>query len=92
MENKDRQGTITLHVPEKYGTDTGRQFEPSTETHHMGFIVKMVDPGCTLEVQVEERSGRVTRVTTTESSEDDHAVIRRIVFEVLERMLKEFSI
>ena len=68
-------GTIRLHVPAKYGTDTSREFDPSAETHNFGFLVKIVDPGCTLELQIEERSGRVTRVTSTEDADADRAFI-----------------
>lgn len=89
---KTTTGTITLHVPEKMAAATGAQFEPTTEVHHFGFVVKVVNPGCTLEVQIEERSGRVTRLTTTEDQLDDHAVVRRAVFDAVERMLKEFGI
>lgn len=86
------RGSITLHVPERYGSDTQRQFEPSTETHNFGFLVKIVDPGCTLEVQIEERSGRVTRITTTESRARDKEVIHATVLQALDRTLQEFGL
>jgi hypothetical protein len=86
------KGTINLYVPPKYGTDTGRQFEPDTETHHVGFIVKCVDPGCTLEIQIEERSGRVTRITTTENPNDDWLRIREAILDAADRFLDEFGI
>ena len=53
---KERQ-TVNQYVPPQYATDTNREFNPETEVHHIGFLVKVVDPGCTLEVQIEERSG-----------------------------------
>ena len=85
------KGTINLHAPAKWAAETGAQFDPETETHHFGFLVKVVEPGCTLEVQIEERSGRVTRVTTTESQSHDDVVIRKAVNDALDRMLAEFK-
>lgn len=86
------QGTIELYVPEKTAAETGTQFDPATEAHHFGFLFKVVEPGCTLEVQIEERSGRVTRLTTTEDSEDDRAAIRAAIHDVLNRLFQEFGI
>lgn len=80
------------HVPAKYATDTRREFDPETEVHHFGILVKLVDPGCTLEVQIEERSGQVTRITTTEDRTLDRAEIRKKVNDAVERMLNEWKI
>ena len=87
-----KQVAIRLHVPDRYATDTGRQFEPETETHHIAFQVKIVDPGCTLEVQIEERSGQVTRVTTTDNQEHDRIAIMTAISEAVVRMFKDFSL
>ena len=83
---------VNLYVPPKYATDTRREFDPSTETHHFGFTVKVVDPGCTLEVQIEERSGQVTRVTTTDNQEHDRIAIMTAISEAVVRMFKDFSL
>jgi hypothetical protein len=87
-----KKGSIRLHVPTKYATDTGRQFEPETETHHFGFVVKVVDPGCTLEIQIEERSGQVTRITTTDEPHADVEVITAAVLDALKRMVQDFQL
>ena len=84
--------TIEGHVPTCYATDTNREFNPETECHYAIFTVKVVDPGCTLEVQVEERSGAVTRITTTEDPEVDHTEIRKAVNGALDRLFAEFGI
>lgn len=89
---KTFEGTINLHVPDKWAAETGRQFEPETETHHFGFLVKVVEPGCTLEMQIEERSGRVMRLTTTESASVDRTAFHKAVNDALDRMLDEFKI
>jgi hypothetical protein len=84
---------VTPHVPETFAALTGnKQFEPTSETHHFGFVVKAVDPGCTLEVQIEERDGRVTRLTTTESTSDDREAIRAAIAEAVERFITNFRI
>lgn len=77
------------YVPPTYAVDTGKEFDPTTETHHFGFVVKIVDPGCTIEVQIEEASGRVTRVTTTENIFLDHKNIRTAVMAACDRFLAE---
>jgi len=89
---KTVQGTITLYVPEKTAAENSTQFEPASETHHFGFMVKLVEPGCTSEVQIEERSGRVTRITTTENADNDYNAIHAAVNLALDRMLAEFGI
>jgi hypothetical protein len=49
-----------------------REFDPECEKHHPLLIVKAVDPGCTLEIQIENAvTGKVTRITSTESEKAD---------------------
>ena len=49
-----------------------KEFDPECETHRPVLIIKAVDPGCTLELQIEMcASGRVVRITTTDNPEDD---------------------
>lgn len=81
------------YVPDRYAADpASRQFEPSSETHHFGFMVKAVDPGCTLEVQIEEIDGRVTRITTTENTEADKREIEASVLQALNRFMALYGI
>lgn len=55
-----------------------KEFDPECERHFPLLIVKAVDPGCTLEFQIENvPSGRVVRITTTESEEHDMQNMRQ---------------
>lgn len=83
---------MNIHTPEKYATDTGREFDPSTEVHHFAFTVKIVDPGCTLELQIEERSGRITRLTTTDNPVADKLQFTAAVVGALRRAMQGFGI
>lgn len=65
-----------------------QQFDPASERHYFGFQVKVVDPGCTLEYQVEEADGTVTRLTTTEDSVADSNQLQNIVADVVRRLLE----
>jgi hypothetical protein len=78
------------YQPPQYGVDTGREFNPNGETHHFGFIVKVVDPGCTLEVQIEEVSGQVTRITTTDNPTADREAIREAIGQAVNRFLGQY--
>ncbi len=80
------------YIPPRYATDTGREFDPGAEVHHFGFIVKGVDPGCTVEVQIEERSGRVTRITTTDRAAHDRIEIRAAILDAVDRFFDEFGL
>lgn len=49
-----------------------KEFDPECELHFPLVIVKAVDPGCTLELQIENAvTGRVTRLTSTDDSQHD---------------------
>jgi hypothetical protein len=49
------------------------EFDSECEKHFPLLVVKAVDPGCTLELQIEDaRTGQITRLTTTDG--DDRAV------------------
>ena len=51
-----------------------KEFDPECERHLPVLIVKAVDPGCTLELQIEDcTTGKVTRLTTTEDPNQDLA-------------------
>ena len=58
---------------------TRSEFDPTSERHMFGFVVKVVDPGCTIEVQIEEADGTVTRITTTESRLSDGVAITQAI-------------
>lgn len=49
-----------------------KEFDPTKEKHHFGFVVKAINPGCTVEMQIEDSEGTVTRITSTESRQDDY--------------------
>jgi hypothetical protein len=68
------------------------EFDPTSEKHMFGFLVKMVDPGCTLELQIEEANGTVTRLTSTENPAHDREQFHRAIAEVAERLFKTHSI
>ena len=62
-----------------------KEFDPESEKHYPLLIVKVVDPGCTLELQLEDCvSGTVYRMTTTEDEVDDRKVFRRRLDEVFD--------
>jgi hypothetical protein len=66
------------------------EFDPSSELHHFGFLVKAVDPGCTVELQIEEKNGHVVRITSTESPERDFEVMRSAVVAAFERFFQRY--
>lgn len=49
-----------------------KEFDPECEKHWPLLIVKVVDPGCTLEVQIENVvTGKITRLSSTEDASLD---------------------
>ncbi len=64
-----------------HGVETGvpmKEFDPECEVHRPVIIVKAVNAGCALELQIENcATGRVKRLTTTESEEIDVANFER---------------
>lgn len=53
-----------------------KEFDPECERHYPMLIVKIVDPGCTLELQIENCvDGVVRRITSTENAERDLKVM-----------------
>lgn len=75
--------------PQGYAAELGRgEFDPMSETHHFGFVVKSVNPGCTMEMQIEEADGRVTRITTTENSLEDYHAMKVAVMAAFDRFLQ----
>lgn len=80
------------YEPPVRAVDTGHEFNPETETHHFGLLVKFVDPGCTLELQIEECTGRVTRLTTTDNSEADLRAFKAAVDAAVERVFAVYGV
>lgn len=82
---------IVIYVPVR--TANAMEFNSAqTEVHQFGFLVKTIDAGCALELQIEERSGRVTRLTTTENAEYDIQTIEKAIIDAFHRMVKEMKI
>lgn len=62
-----------------------KEFDPECERHLPLLLVKVVDPGCTLELQIEDcRTGKVTRLTTTDSAAADMLTFKNAVQSALE--------
>ncbi len=70
------------------GVDTGtpmKEFDPECELHYPLLIIKAVDPGCTLELQIENAvTGKVIRLTTTDDPSNDHRTFHQAVQEALD--------
>lgn len=63
-----------------------REFDPSKERHRPLLIVKSVDPGCTLELQIENCvTGEVTRLTTGDSDAADRVAFEKAVVDALRK-------
>lgn len=63
-----------------------REFDPECERHYVLLIIKAVDPGCTLELQVECADGRVFRDTTRDDPASDKARFKNLILEQFDRM------
>jgi len=63
------------------------EFDPTSERHYTVLTVKLVDPGCTLELQLEERDGTVTRLTTGENPEYDREIFRAAAMAAFDRAM-----
>lgn len=49
-----------------------KEFDPTTERHYGLLYIKAVEPGCTMEWQIENLlTGRIIRGTTTDDPADD---------------------
>ena len=68
------------------------EFDPKSEKHFVAMVVKFVDPGCTLELQIEESDGTVTRLTSTENPTADKSEFMLAVTQAFERSMKRFKI
>lgn len=59
-----------------------KEFDPTRELHKPILIIKSVDPGCTLELQIENAiTGEVIRLTSTEDGRSDMAVFEQAIIE-----------
>lgn len=62
-----------------------KEFDPAAERHYPLVIIKAVDPGCTMELQIEDaHMGTVTRITTTDNAEADRRAMRNAVLDAFE--------
>jgi hypothetical protein len=69
-----------------------KEFDPECELHYPILIVKMVDPGCTFELQLEfPRSGTILRITSTESPEEDETRFLEAVKGAFEEAMMGFN-
>lgn len=69
-----------------------KEFDPECERHMPLLIVKAVDPGCTLELQVENVvNGQITRLTSTESVERDMASFEQVIIAQFRLAWKELE-
>lgn len=65
-----------------------QEFDPECERHFQIMIVKLVDPGCTIELQIEIcKSGKVYRFTSTDNAEQDDAVFATAVLAAFKEAL-----
>lgn len=64
-----------------------KEFDPECERHHVILLVKAVNAGCTLEMQIENSlSGVVRRLSTTNSPKDDIEDFKKAVVEAFEEV------
>lgn len=57
-----------------------REFDPECERHFPILVIKAVDPGCTLELQIEDAAtGEVTRLTSRDDPKKDLEVFEKAV-------------
>lgn len=62
-----------------------KEFDPRKERHWPLIIAKLVDPGCTAEIQIENcATGAITRITTTDDPHGDEVRIRTAVLAVFD--------
>jgi len=70
----------------------GDEFNPESEKHFPLLILKAVEPGCTLELQIEDVvSGKVTRATTMDSAEEDREVFESLVLEAFREAWSKYT-
>lgn len=69
-----------------------KEFDPECERQFPVLVVKIVDPGCTFEVQIENGvTGRVRRITSTEDDLRDLADARQAILEEFSAAWVEFK-
>jgi hypothetical protein len=67
---------MTMTLRELVAQSNMREFDPTKELHYPVLLVKLIDPGCTAELQIENAvTGEVTRLTTTEDGDDEQVFI-----------------
>lgn len=84
---------IKRHAPRKLNADlSAEERSPEFETRFLGFQVFVVDEGCTLEIEIVEASGQVTRLHTTDNPANDHRQIGSSIALALSRLMENFNI
>lgn len=87
MENIDPMAGPLPGEEDEQGSyyQPNKEFDPTKEKHLFGFVVKSVDPGCTLEMQIEDNEGGVYRFTSTDDRAADFEEFSRMVNEAFRR-------
>lgn len=68
-----------------------KEFDPECERHFPVLLVKAVDPGCTIELQIERRNGQVERYTTGENFASDMRTFKAAVLRAFEEEWAAFE-
>ena len=67
------------------------EFDPTKELHHPLLYIKLVDPGCTYELQIESFDGKVIRLTTTDDDTEDLELFCRTVLAAFRSAYDRFN-
>lgn len=62
------------------------------EKQYFVFQVCAVDPGCTLEIEIEDRVGNKARITTTDDPSSDREAIKSALNKFIDEMFIRYSI
>lgn len=73
---------LRLHKPDRFPEN---EFDPDTEAQHHLITVFAVNPGCTQEIQIVARDGRVSRLTTTDEPAADQKAIEALIIQEVRR-------
>lgn len=69
-----------------------REFDPECERHFPLISIKMVEPGCTSEIQIENAiTGTVQRYTTTDNPEADLLLFEEAILSTFRTAFKSYS-
>lgn len=69
-----------------------QEFDPECEKHFPLLVVKAVDPGCTIELQIENGiTGKVTRLSSTESIDRDRDAFEKALLSAFRNAWSHFT-